>query len=126
MHNCWGMSEEDALTAFLTWDEGVRSLRDVSSLMAVVRDARLVTGRESMSGALLPEQAQKAGSWLGALGYLVMIDQIGECFTRAGAPASSTREDFIRALELWAPSVHERQREACTGFAAHSHTITRC
>ena len=50
----------------------------VSSFSAVVRDSRLATGRNLDSGEV--EQPELAGGWLGALGYLVTLDQIGKCF----------------------------------------------
>jgi hypothetical protein len=46
-----------------------------SSLEANLADCRDLTKRDPKTGAGLP--GQSSGSWLGAIGYLVLLDQIG-------------------------------------------------
>ena len=52
-----------------------------SGFTAALRDARGATGRDPATGAIVnPEHTY---SWLGAVGYLVLLDQIGTCFKPA-------------------------------------------
>jgi hypothetical protein len=65
-----------------------------------LQDARQATGRHPETGVKCPGQAH--GSWLGTIGYMSILDQIGTCFTRAqraGALASNT---IVKALLLFA------------------------
>ena len=48
-----------------------------SSFVAALTDARTPTGRDK-SGAKV--DAGKHGSWLGAIGCMALLDQIGTCF----------------------------------------------
>ncbi len=53
-----------------------------SSVAAAIRDARRVTGRNCESGIFadkLPENTDP-GMWLGAIGYMAVIDQLGKIF----------------------------------------------
>ena len=58
---------------------GDPSSRRHSTLLASLRDARRLTGRNPETGYL--ESPANAGNWLGALGYFVVLDQIGKVFT---------------------------------------------
>jgi hypothetical protein len=49
-----------------------------SGFMGAIRDARQMTGRVPDTGAKIDGQGH--GSWLGAIGYLALLDQIGSCF----------------------------------------------
>lgn len=53
----------------------------------------------------------QTGSWLGAIGYLLLLDQIGTAVEPAGA-ARSQRVSILRALEWWSPGVTEKGRKA--------------
>ena len=46
----------------------------VSTLSAVMRDARSASGRNIETGVV--EDAAKAGNWVGTVGYLIMLDQV--------------------------------------------------
>src|SRR4029077_1830063 len=58
---------------------GEGSSRRHSTLLAALRDARRLTGRNPETGDL--KTPANAGNWLGALGYFVVLDQIGKIFT---------------------------------------------
>ena len=50
-------------------------------LFAGLQDARNATGRDGTTGAKLSGVSH--GSWLGSLGYMAVLDQIGGCFETA-------------------------------------------
>lgn len=57
----------------------------VSAFCAALRDARKFTGRNLDTGGKLSEPScGDHGSWLGAIGYMTLIDQIGSCFKPKG------------------------------------------
>lgn len=53
-----------------------------SGFTAALRDARGATGRDSATGIIV--NPEHTCSWLGAVGYLILLDQIGTCFKPAG------------------------------------------
>jgi hypothetical protein len=57
-----------------------------SSFIAILRDARKATGR-NRNGVKI--KGEPHNNWLGALGYLVLLDQIGNCFKAASKPIES-------------------------------------
>lgn len=56
----------------------------VSCFSAIVRDARAASERNVDTGAVARTPSDTA--WLGALAYMVMLDQVGDCFQIAGSP----------------------------------------
>lgn len=55
-----------------------------SSFRALLRNARKHTGRSEETGEV--DDPTAVADWLGALGYLVLLEQIGRCFSIAGQP----------------------------------------
>ncbi len=53
-----------------------------SSLEAAIRDARYVTGRDEITGKVTDEQ--RTQRWLGAAGYLSLLDQLGSAVVPVG------------------------------------------
>lgn len=107
-----GWSDDDTISAFLTYHRRPTGTYWGSSLIGVLRDARAATGRYLASGevGLKPE---RSGSWLGAVGYMVMLDQIGECYRPANAgPLPKGTPDFIRALTYFAEDMPDPERQA--------------
>ena len=52
-----------------------------SCFMGALRDARKFTKRDKDTGQkLIEDDCGDHGSWLGAIGYLALLDQIGGCF----------------------------------------------
>ena len=75
-----------------------------STFSAVVRDARQMTGRNLTTG--LVEDESRASSWLGALGYLVMLDQVGQCFRPTTRPREAAHPSNVaKALTYFAPKL---------------------
>ena len=72
-----------------------------SSLMACVWDARQATGRYHTSGDIRPGKELQAESRLGALAYLIMLEQVGECFQRSTGPGDSSKRWVARALRAF-------------------------
>ena len=72
------------MQAHLTFPPPVQGVQLFSGLTAKLRDARRVSGREVDTGRKIA--GQHHGSWLGAIGYLVLLDQIGKCFKPKGVP----------------------------------------
>jgi hypothetical protein len=86
-----------------------------SGFVAALRDAREDSGRGPDTGAIMDES--RTGHWLGAVGYLILLDQIGKCFAPAGTTASheSEQRSILRSLANWAP--HIAHDEACAIYA---------
>jgi hypothetical protein len=77
--------------------QGTQYLSWVSAFSAAIRDARQATSRNMDTGVV--DVVAQSGNWLGTLGYLVLVDQIGECFTSTTtARSSARRNDFCRGL----------------------------
>lgn len=81
----------------------------VSAFVTALRDARDATGRHLESGAVREEE--RTGNWLGAIGYLLLLDQIGTAVEPAGAVMESGGA-ILRALKWWAPGVTEKGAKA--------------
>jgi hypothetical protein len=69
------ISEEEAIRMYLGVSQG--NSPDHSCFRAALVDMRKVTGRNKNDGSKLPDS--KHGNWLGALGYMALLDQIGTC-----------------------------------------------
>jgi hypothetical protein len=70
----------------------------ISSFWAAVRDARQATKRDMGTGAVTDEPS--TGSWIGAIGYMALLDQIGSSLKPAGVrPAAGAA--IVCALTYW-------------------------
>jgi hypothetical protein len=115
----WDTSE--LVTQYLTFRDPAR----VSSLVAVLRDARAAMGRSEETGVLQPGQEARAGNWLGALGYMVMIEHIGKIFRPRNAAAQAQR-GFRGALANFAPHLKAEERNALYALRccfAHDYSL---
>lgn len=74
-----------------------------SALIAGIRDARKFTGRNLETGQIEIYDNNVNGCWLGAIGYLILLDQIGKCFKPSTVsfnfPANST--SILRTLKYF-------------------------
>ena len=68
----------------LGWPRFGAGLQVISSLAALARDARGATFRNPDSG--VPAEGGPSPSWLGTMGYLILLEQIGEAVHRPGGP----------------------------------------
>lgn len=105
----WG--EDKTLAAFLEYREPADGAHWVSCLIALLRDARIVTGRDLETGQVDPSQSVAAGRWLGAVGYMTLFDQVGSAY-RLRNVAELSGQPFTKALRYFAPELGEREREA--------------
>lgn len=80
-----------------------------SSFAALLRDARGATARDASTGSLAPAEAYRGRSWLGALGYLCLLDQIGSAVRPKRGPTLPIKQSrppaFLRCLERFAPDL---------------------
>jgi hypothetical protein len=94
-----GMSQptiRDAIAAHLYPTPPRLGAQYKSSLIALLTDARGATGRDLDTGSVVnPEHTR---SWLGATGYLILLDQVGTCFRQAGMNVAADNP-IARALK---------------------------
>lgn len=76
-----------------------RSDRLISSFAAALREARAATGRRPDDGEM--DDPEHAGSWLGAIGYLALTDQVGSTFRAPGTTRGSG--NIVDALRDFTP-----------------------
>jgi hypothetical protein len=71
-----------------------------SCLTAALREARLMTARSKMNGE--PDTSNKfgyLGHWLGAMGYMIILDQIGKCYRPKGkSRITNKKSNIIKSL----------------------------
>jgi len=79
-----------------------------SCLMEAVREARKATGRYIHTGKKIP--GRHHGSWLGAIGYMILLDHIGDCYKPIESQLSRSN-GYLRALEYFT-NLGERDRNA--------------
>jgi hypothetical protein len=70
----------------------------ISSFWMAVGNAREATGRDLGTGAVKDEPS--TGSWIGAIGYMVLLDQIGTSLKPSTVPRV-TDQAIICALKHW-------------------------
>lgn len=95
----------DWLTGFLTVRQASEQLFSwTSTFSAAARDARRATGRDVITGTI--ERQDPAAGWLGTVGYLILLDQVGGCFAPRTLPRPAPLPNaFARALTYFAPAV---------------------
>jgi hypothetical protein len=101
------MPEQRAIAMHLSYMPAMGSIQVYSSFSAAIRDARAATGRDPDTGSMIDPLRQ--GNWLGAIGYMTLLDQIGTCFKPRSAEVV-TGNSFTKALSYFADLNHaERQ-----------------
>jgi hypothetical protein len=71
------MPEAQAVELFLKFHTPHGGVHIFSGFVHALKEARSETGRDTQSGTKLPSSH---GSWLGAVGYFALLDQVGKCF----------------------------------------------
>jgi hypothetical protein len=95
------MSENDAIRFHLTYLSHQQDILYFSGFVAALRDARKFTKRNQDTGQkLVDDNCGNHGSWLGAIGYLALLDQIGKCF-KPRYIASITDNPISKALKYF-------------------------
>jgi hypothetical protein len=95
-------TEHEALDRYLSPPVLGLPVTILSTFWAALRDARQATGRNAESGDVI--DPPRLGSWLGAVGYLCLLDQIGSTVRprqAAAGPDRGSGNSISRALEHW-------------------------
>lgn len=75
------IQEQEVILAHLGQIRETAHYKIFSGFIAALRDARKFTKRDQATGEKLRDDTcGDHGSWLGAIGYLTLLDQIGGCF----------------------------------------------
>jgi hypothetical protein len=119
------VTERDALRFYLTAKPIGGPVEFVSSYHAALRDARATTGRNLDTGAV--EHPQHVATWLGAIGYLAFLDQVGTALMRKRPGREAKGNSFERCLRDFAPpSLSARDRQALYALRcslAHDYSL---
>src|SRR3954467_15732365 len=96
------MTDKEAIKFHLT-NSYIESsnLTYFSGFCGALKDARKMTGRNTETGDKDGSNSfGHLGSWLGTIGYLSLLDQIGGCFKKvSGATVDSNKSGIIKALK---------------------------
>jgi hypothetical protein len=107
-------------------DDPVSGLRYVSGFVAALGDARASSGRDE-NGVVVDEDV--TGHWLGAVAWMVLLDQIGTCFrhTPPGTtPTAACGRSLLDALHWWYRELPEREAKALYALRcafAHDYSL---
>jgi len=104
------MTDKDALLMHLTLFVDTENPVRFTSFTAALRDARGITKRNPDNGEPNPNVKHgHVGSWLGALGYLVLLDHIGTCFKRKGGEELPPKtSSVVKALTYFSRLEHRK------------------
>jgi len=80
------MPAEEAIKIHLSKHPAREGIHIFSGFTAALRDSRAATGRDEFGNKVAPT---KYGCWLGAIGYMALLDQIGTCFKPKQKPYES-------------------------------------
>ncbi|MCK5763407.1 MAG: hypothetical protein KAH05_04745 [Clostridiales bacterium] len=101
------MSNEDAIRYFLNEkiDPEVNIQGSFSSFNMALYEIRRVTKRDKLTGQR--NLSYENSSWLGAIGYMSLLDMIGACFKPKNAPSIVESRDFVSALKYFSENLTE-------------------
>lgn len=88
-----------------------------SSFTLALRQSRCATGRDADTGHKLPDCIALHGSWLGAIGYMCLVDQIARCFVPPRTIPGATNAPYPNALAGFAPPGRLTDDEAFAVYA---------
>ena len=79
----------------------IRPYTYFSGFCGALKDARKMTGRNINTGAKDgTNNFGHLGSWLGTVGYLILLDQVGNCFKLKNGPIiENSKSGIIKALK---------------------------
>jgi hypothetical protein len=93
------MTEQEATLTHLTLHKQGEKEVVVSGFMAALRDARGATLRDPDTGQKRPNVNH--GNWLGAIGYLIVLDHIGTCFKPKASSRLTDQRGIVKALQYF-------------------------
>ena len=99
------MPEADAIRIHLMGpDLTVPGFRYLSGFTALLKDSRQDGGRDMDTGEIIDEE--RTGHWLSAVGYLILLDQIGKCFKPKSVPKGTHPKPAVQScLSHWSPEI---------------------
>lgn len=106
------MNRKQLILEHLTLYQPLPDRVEVTTYVAALRDARGIMKRNPVTGG--PDSSGNnghEGSWLGAIGYLVLLDHIGNCFTLK-RKRPTERRSLMKAIELFHPETNRDDRFA--------------
>jgi hypothetical protein len=90
------MPTDEAVQRHFSYSISEDHIQLTSGFVAAIRDARLSTGRDVDSG--IKVEHKRHGSWLGALGYMALPDQVGKRFKPRSKGQVEDKRAIVRAL----------------------------
>lgn len=103
------MSEDQIIIMHLSKGGVADGMTVESGFRGCLQDARRMTGRDIETGDKLSGERQ--GSWLGAIGYMTLLDQIGSCFKPKSTKRVGAPNTIERAL-LYFSALSQAERQA--------------
>ena len=120
--------EKTIIKAFLNFNQPFlkNGKQRHSSLIAALRECRLFTSRNIENGTLnLSLPCGYHGHWLGAIGYLTILDQIGSCFKTTGSPNKKKSDNSIKyAIKEFGFDKLEKDIKKLNALIALRHAFT--
>jgi hypothetical protein len=102
------MSDQKAIEYHLYGAPSSQGKIFTSGLLGPLKNIREATGRDIEHGRKC--YAEKHGNWLGALGYMVLLDQIGSCFKPLNPQplmhpndSEPQQSEYLKALFFFSP-----------------------
>jgi hypothetical protein len=120
-----GIPSTDLITAHLSTEPtSLLGGQTHSALGTPLKEIRAKAGRDENSGKL---NSNISGSWLAALGYLALIEQVGSCYNRPEGNESDPR-DLVRAIRQFSKVSEADSLEVLYGLRcslSHNYAIVR-
>jgi hypothetical protein len=108
-------------------DDETTATRYTSGFLAALDDARAASGRDG-DGNVVDEE--RTGHWLGAVGWMILLDQIGSCFRPApstgAAGVAADGHAVLNTLRWWyseLPDLEARALYALRCAFAHDYSL---
>lgn len=121
------MPEQQAILAHLTNLSQGHNITYFSGFVAALRDARKFTKRDQNNGQkLIDDSCGDHGSWLGAIGYLSLLDQIGKCFKPKTSAVINNENSISKALKYFATHIPNAEVDAIYALRnafAHDYSL---
>lgn len=121
------MSNEEAINYFLNEkiDPEVNIQGSFSSFNMALYEIRRITKRDKLTGKR--NLSYENSSWIGAIGYMALLDMIGACFKPDNTSPIVENRDFVRALKYFSENLTEDEMLALYALrCAFIHDFSLC
>ena len=120
------MTEQEVINAILADNPPDAEPGRYSSLSQMLREARKATGRNEETGEKL--EGGDHGSWLGGIGYLCLLELIGNCLDATGFNGVECENGIRRAVASFAlkdvpPRHHNMLRSLRNSLVHHGSLV---